>query len=208
MRSSAVLTTLFAALSVASPIHMGFHKKDYVYDITTEIVYVTVTMGAPLPSTSLSSDESPQVTTTIKVQHTVVVIPTEAPAPSTTSTTTPPPPPSTTSTTPAAAPTTTTEAVVIQAAPAPETTSTTEAAAATTTAAPVVQVVVSTQAAVVATTASAAASAASPTDYSGVAVWHHNKHRANHTASDLTWSSDLAAKALITANTCVFAHDL
>ncbi|KAI0997431.1 hypothetical protein K3495_g10755 [Podosphaera aphanis] len=46
------------------------------------------------------------------------------------------------------------------------------------------------------------------TNYQSSALFHHNIHRANHTASDLTWNSTLADFALITAKKCIFAHDL
>ena len=54
----------------------------------------------------------------------------------------------------------------------------------------------------------AAPVAATPTDYISAAVDSHNYHRANHSASDMSWSDSLAASALIVANTCVFQHDM
>ncbi|KAF8862673.1 PR-1-like protein, partial [Acephala macrosclerotiorum] len=48
----------------------------------------------------------------------------------------------------------------------------------------------------------------SPTDYQSTAIYHHAKHRANHSASALEWDDTLATYALATANTCVFAHDM
>ncbi|KAK2054460.1 PR-1-like protein [Colletotrichum caudatum] len=36
----------------------------------------------------------------------------------------------------------------------------------------------------------------------------HNLHRANHSAPALSWDSQLASYALITAQTCVFEHDM
>jgi len=62
MRSSTVLATLFAAVAVASPVHQALHnKRVYEYEVTTEIVTVTVTAG-----------KEPE---TIRVQKTVVVAP-------------------------------------------------------------------------------------------------------------------------------------
>ncbi|KAJ2893992.1 putative scp-like extracellular protein [Zalerion maritima] len=39
------------------------------------------------------------------------------------------------------------------------------------------------------------------------ALQHHNIHRANHSSADVTWDSDIAGYAAITAATCTFAHD-
>ncbi|KAJ0144805.1 putative pathogenesis-related protein, partial [Colletotrichum tanaceti] len=36
----------------------------------------------------------------------------------------------------------------------------------------------------------------------------HNVHRSNHSAPALTWDSALASYALVTAQTCVFQHDM
>lgn len=178
MRSSIILASFCAALAVASPIHKAVQKKDYVYDITTEIVYVTVTEGVPV--------HTPTPSTT-----SVYVAP---PAPKTTSTTPPPPPPTTTSTTPP---------------PPPPTTTTTPALAPTTStpAAPVAETTVAEVKAAAATTTAPAADA-SPTDYISTALYHHNKHRANHSSPALTWDDTLASYSLATAKKCVFAHDM
>ncbi|KAK5655932.1 hypothetical protein OQA88_5067 [Cercophora sp. LCS_1] len=45
-------------------------------------------------------------------------------------------------------------------------------------------------------------------DYESTLLYHHNVHRANHSASDLSWGGDLASYALQTAQKCQFAHDL
>lgn len=202
MRASIVLASLCAALSAASPINLGLRKKEYVTDITTEIVYVTVTVGAPT-----SSSEQHQVTT-VNVFHTVVVVPTEA-APTTSSTPLPPPPPppppSTTSTSLIPEPTYVAPAITL-----PETTSTTQAAPAPapTTSAPVVQAAAPSTVVVIPATTAAPVSAASPTDYESTALYHHNQHRANHSANALAWDSTLAGYAAITAAKCIFAHDM
>lgn len=54
----------------------------------------------------------------------------------------------------------------------------------------------------------AAAGAATPSDYSGAVIAHHNAHRANHSAGDLTWDAGLAATAQTIANSCVYAHNV
>jgi uncharacterized protein YkwD len=192
MRSSIIVGSLCAALAVASPIHKAVQKKDLVWDITTEIIYITVTEGEPLPTSSAVPKVTIHTTVTassskahnhVEPSSTSVYV---APAPTTTSTTPPPPTTSTTSTTPAPAPTYSTEA------------------------APVVVASTSTPAVVaaVSTSSTAAASVASPTDYQSTAIYHHAKHRANHSASALEWDDTLATYALATANTCVFAHDM
>jgi len=47
-----------------------------------------------------------------------------------------------------------------------------------------------------------------PTDYSSTAVYHHNVHRANHSAPDVEWSEEHAGYAAQAASSCHFAHDL
>jgi outer membrane biosynthesis protein TonB len=198
MRFATFLTALGAAVAIASPIHQALHKRVIVYDIITETDYVTVTEGA-VPT------QTPEGVKTVLISTTVWVNPVEAsepssyavppppPAPTTTCITTEPTPapaaPTTTEPAPAAVPTTTSEAPP-PAEPAP--TTTTEEAA------PVAQ----------STTSVAAVAAASPTDYNSAAIDHHNYHRANHSAPDITWSDSLAASALVVANSCVFAHDM
>lgn len=51
-------------------------------------------------------------------------------------------------------------------------------------------------------------SEAAPTDYSGKVVYHHNVHRANHSAPDVTWSDDLYQCAKTIASSCVYAHNV
>ncbi|KAH8662602.1 CAP domain-containing protein, partial [Xylariales sp. PMI_506] len=57
-------------------------------------------------------------------------------------------------------------------------------------------------------TSTAQAATASPTDLISAALYNHNVHRANHSASDVTWLDEIADYAQTTANTCVFAHDM
>jgi uncharacterized protein YkwD len=179
MRSSIVLTGLCAALAIASPVRNQLKKKALVTDIVTEIVYVTVTDGVtPIPDK----------TVVISKTKFVEFVPSSSSSSSSSTSTPPPPPPTTTSTPPPPPPTTTPVAV----APAPT---------------PEAQV-----ASVAAPTAAAAAAPApqapSSGDYVSTALYHHNVHRANHSASDLSWDDTLASYALNTAQTCVFAHDM
>lgn len=63
-------------------------------------------------------------------------------------------------------------------------------------------------AATTASTTSAAAAAASPTDFEGIALYHHNVHRANGSASDLTYDTTIAGYAATLAERCEFEHDV
>lgn len=199
MRSSTVLALLGATLAVASPVHLNLHKKAIVWDIVTDIVYVTVTEGE-LPKTSSSSHNA-----VVTVHNTVYVNP--FPESSTKavvipSTPSPPPPPATTSSTsippPPPAPATTVVAA------APVITVTPEAAPAASST-PVAAPIVAAQ-----TSASpvAVAPVASPSDYASSAVFYHNQHRSNHSSPDIAWNQTLADWAGKTAKTCVFAHDM
>lgn len=49
---------------------------------------------------------------------------------------------------------------------------------------------------------------ASPTDFPGTAVWHHNIHRLNHSAGTVQWNPKYAASAGVLAATCNFHHDV
>ena len=44
--------------------------------------------------------------------------------------------------------------------------------------------------------------------YKQKAILQHNLHRANHSAGNVTWDSNLANWAKKLAETCVFAHDV
>lgn len=60
-----------------------------------------------------------------------------------------------------------------------------------------------------ATPAAAPATGGSPpSGYNDLALWHHNQHRANHSAPDLTWSDALASTAQKIASTCNYAHNV
>ncbi|KAK3331247.1 CAP domain-containing protein [Apodospora peruviana] len=45
-------------------------------------------------------------------------------------------------------------------------------------------------------------------DYQDTALYHHNRHRFNHSADALSWGQTYADYAEQVANTCKFAHDL
>ena len=184
-------------MAVATPLaHNHLHKKEYVYDVVTDVVYVTVTEG-----------EIPETPTTVHILHTVIVNPVEAvesttsshvhkSKTTTSSTPTPPAPAPTTSTTPPPAPTTTTEAAPVE----------------TTTQAPV-EVAATTSAVEVAAAVSSTAAAASSTPASsdtlaGTGVDNHNTCRSSHSAENVAWNETLASYAAKTAATCVFAHDM
>jgi type IV secretory pathway VirB10-like protein len=190
MRSSTIIALLGATLAVASPLHQALHakhaKKAYVYDIVTDIVYVTVTEGE-LPSTSSTPD------TTVVVANTVYVNPVEqSTAAATTSSSVPPPPPPPSTTSEPPAPTTT------QAPPPPPPAATTEAA----------PVAAPTQEAAAVVEAPASSPTASSDPFISAAVSNHDSCRSSHSAGGVTYNETLAQFAAITAATCVFAHDL
>lgn len=43
-------------------------------------------------------------------------------------------------------------------------------------------------------------------DYAGKALWHHNVHRANHSAPALTWNTSLVQTAQKIGQTCYYEH--
>ncbi|KAH8773066.1 CAP domain-containing protein [Hyaloscypha finlandica] len=184
MRSSTILAAFGAALVATSPAHRALHARKIVTDIVTETICITVTEGF-IPT--------PALVNTVVVSSTVYVHPYEAtPSHSPPPPPPPPPPPApTTSTTttplPAQLPPTTPEYQMLAPPPAPTTTK---------------------KAAVVVPAPTVAAPAAAPTDYKSAAVDSHNYHRANHSASDISWSDSLAASAKIVADSCVFAHNM
>lgn len=55
---------------------------------------------------------------------------------------------------------------------------------------------------------STSATTASPSDMASTALYAHNLHRANHSASALEWLEEIAGYAETTANSCTFAHDM
>lgn len=119
---------------------------------------------------------------------------------------------------------TVTEEVVAPATPTPTTTSapapvivtvTVPASSSTTKEAPKVAVAadsvvsdISSVVVVAATTTSSTAASSSPTDFEGIAVYHHNIHRANSSAPDVTYNSTAAGYAATLAARCTFEHDV
>jgi len=49
--------------------------------------------------------------------------------------------------------------------------------------------------------------AAALSSYSEIAVYHHNIHRANHSAGPVEWDIGLASTAAVIASSCVYAHN-
>ncbi|KAI0116619.1 PR-1-like protein [Hypoxylon sp. NC0597] len=45
-------------------------------------------------------------------------------------------------------------------------------------------------------------------DFIAIALQHHNEHRSNHSAPEVSWSDKLAGYAAITAATCKMQHDM
>jgi len=195
-----------ATLAIASPVHHNLHKKAIVWDVVTDVVYVTVTEGH-LPSSH------PE--TTLTVQHTHFVNPVAAPTPkkvvpTTTSTPPPPPPPSSTSTPPPPPPAPTTSvapAPVVQE-PAPVVVTKQQAApavfAAIPTPAPAPVVEEAPAPAVVESTPKGSSLGGLP----GAVVDYHNKVRQLHGSPKLSWSDSLASSARQLAESCTFAHDM
>lgn len=196
MRSSTILCVLGAALAAAGPVHnhKELHKKAIEWDVVTETEWVTVTAGVKptgpvfveqtVVVEAIQATAKPNTTTThhTSTHHTTSTPPPPPPPPKTTST--PPPPPPTTSAAPPPPP------------PAPKTSSVE----------PIIIISLPTP------TPSPSPVASPPAPVGGsvqsAALYYHNLHRANHSASAVTWSSELAEYAANTASTCKFAHDM
>ncbi|KAG9791587.1 hypothetical protein ABEF95_003226 [Exophiala dermatitidis] len=120
------------------------------------------------------------------------------------------------STTPAAssttAATTTTTAVLSPIMQTTTTTSSTTGAAGTTTSAVTTTAAATTTTSALVTTTTSAASAIQTvnvgTNYISGILEAHNLHRANHSATDLTWSTNLATIAGEIAATCIYGHNI
>lgn len=209
MHFSAILTLLGASLAIASPVHQNLHKKAIVYDIVTDVVYVTITEGE-LPSTSSTPD------ITIVIPSTIYVAPIEPTTPVVMVL-------SSTSELPVPIPTTSDIPSTTEAPPAPTSTEVPPAAA-TTEVIPVVTptptptpelVVLSTSPAAAATTAQFepkvvdAAAPTAPTDgVSNNAISGHNAHRSIHQVGNLVWNDTQATYAQNIADKCVMVHDM
>ena len=199
---------LAAAALAAGAIAVPFNGKRAVVtdiDIVYETTYVTVTAGdepAPAATTTSTTVQAPQYhyghkSSWSKVweystSETSAYVPpsssSPAPAPETPSSTYVAPEPTSTSTTPPVyvAPSTTTQPPAYT----PPASSTAPSSSAT--AAP----------------ASGYGSVDAPDDYAKKAVYHHNLHRANHSAPDIAWDAGLASTAATIASSCVYAHDV
>lgn len=201
MRSSTVIALAFGSLAVASPL---LKKKAYKWDYVTETVWVTVTEGE-LPATSAA--DSSIVTSTVVVSPTqeapAYYVPVSSAAPvviSTTSTVAPVP----TTSTEAPVETTSAAPVVVETPTTSAESSTSEVIKAVTTQATTSTTPVATEAA----STTSAASASSATDFDSTCLYHHNVHRANHSAPDVTYDSGLAASAQVLSDRCSNAHDV
>ncbi|KAH9888727.1 scp-like extracellular protein [Xylariomycetidae sp. FL2044] len=194
MKTSALVAATSAVLAMASPLQ----KREIKTDIVMEYHTVTVTGGeAPQPTfvgakhfhTEFHTDVEVESFTTTE-QAPVVVVTTVVQAENVEPTSTPP--------------------VVVYV------TATAEADPEPTTSEVPVEVPTTSEIPVVeapATSTSTSEAAAEPTEPAGddmpsAAVYHHNLHRSNHSAPELTWDNTLAGYAANTAATCVFKHDM
>jgi len=187
-----------AALAVASPIRAPLDKRAMETDWVVEVVTVTVTAGQE-PAAAFY--EAPTSTTSVEVVEPTVVpeektqyIPKKKPqrprpAPVITTVVVAPEP----SVEPQPEPEPQPEITTVEPEPVPEPEPTTAEPEPTTAPAP------------------APAPEEPDTDsdsYEGVMLKHHNIHRSNHSAPDLSWDSTLAGYAKTIAEGCVFAHDM
>lgn len=199
MRSSAIVSVLFAAGVLATPV------VDRRALVTHEVVVTVtdyVTIGG-LPSTSSSSTTSvkpsPKVKVPVSVPHShlhhhhPVASQSVAPIPE---------PVTTTPETVAPTPTSTTKKAYV---PPVEPTST-SIATPKTTAAPVESSAAPSNNDLPKTVVAGLTS--EDPIYHGLTLLHHNVHRTNHSAVALEWNQTLADFAKTTAQTCVWQHDL
>jgi len=190
MHYSMLLTILCAVGAIGSPIR----ERDYVTDLEVVTITRTVTDGYPetIPYNFKEEYSGP---TELPSSHYHNHKGHKSPAPSTSSchpssSSSPPLPPTSTTT-------------INAVAPLPTSTTTTSTAPPSTYAAP-------SQNNYLAASSSTPPSPASTTtdnSYQGQLLHYHNRHRANHSASDLVWDSDLEACAQTLASRCVYQHD-
>nr|POF17733.1 putative pathogenesis-related protein [Quercus suber] len=196
-------SAIVAAAFVAGAIAVPYQKRDVVTDVDMAYVteVVTVTAGEALPTETTTTTKATSVIQAAHFGHhswhvessssteaapvetsvfTSIVVPTTEAAPSTTS--------SSSSTWVYVAPTTSSTPEVVLPTTTPP-------------------VVISTIASPSPSADSTSESSAKPTSYEEIAVYHHNIHRANHSAPDIAWSDDLASTAATIAASCVYAHD-
>ncbi|KAL2022994.1 hypothetical protein VTK56DRAFT_4209 [Thermocarpiscus australiensis] len=191
MKSPAFLVACGAVLAAAGPI-LQDRRLHIKTETVVEWVTVTVTEG-DAATVFLRPNPRPKTTTTSITTSSTSVAPPPPP---------PPPPPSSTpeaviqsipEPTPEPAP---------QPAPSPSPSPSPEPAPSP---APVVEAAKPSSAPAPAPTTEPAPS--QPSDYASTALYHHNVHRYNHSASALEWSEEHAQYAATLAARCVFAHD-
>ncbi|KAI9716910.1 MAG: hypothetical protein M1812_005059 [Candelaria pacifica] len=225
MRSSAVLSILFAAGALSSPLLMRELKRDILEDLTVVTITKYVEAGQTIDATT-SSTAAPSVTvdaadaasssaassgnqygyghrkgqghrhgSTTSDSTTTATTTSDAQSSSTPSST--------------GSSTTASSSVVAQDASstASTTTSTTPSITPTSTTPSVTLTSVTPSSTASSTSSAAAAPAGYGSDYQSKALNAHNLHRANHSASALTWSSDLASTAAKIASSCNYAHN-
>ena len=202
MRTAAVVALLFAAGALATPV------LDRRVLVTEEVVVTVtdyVTAGAPKASTK------PVAVVAAHHGHYHPYKPK-----STTKAAAPAPAPAKAEAPKAVAPAPKQSSTKVSVAPAPEPTSTSKAAAVVPTskaAAPSPTTTAAPQAAVAAGSSDLPKTFVPNLDpssniYSGLSVQHHNVHRQNASAPDLTWNDTLAGYAKQTAQTCKWGHSL
>ncbi|KAL2126061.1 hypothetical protein VTI74DRAFT_1836 [Chaetomium olivicolor] len=197
MKSSAFLAACGAILATASPILQD--RRVFVKtDIVVEWVTITVTEGDTATTVFRRPGPRPKPTTTTTLA-----------APSSTSTSVapppPPPPPSTSEPAVQTPPAPTPES---SPAPSPEVKAAPSPDPAPAVIVPSPQPTTSAAPAPQPTPTKADESAAQPSDYISTALYHHNVHRFNHSATALEWSDEHAGYAKTLAERCVFAHDV
>ena len=182
MKASLFLGVASAAMALAGPIRMPLDKRALETEWVVEMVTVTVTAGKENAGVFIEKPTSTiRKTEPIVVEPTSTSVPAPPPAPEpTTSSSAPPPPP------PAPEPTTT--KIEPQPEPEPEPEPQPEPEPEPTPEQP--------------TTPGPDA------DYKDTMLYHHDIHRANHSAPALKWDDTLAGYALNTAKGCVFEHDM
>ncbi|OCK84569.1 PR-1-like protein [Lepidopterella palustris CBS 459.81] len=199
MRSSIILTAALAIGVLAGPIR---RRQDYVYTVVdwvdvTVTEYVTEDPGAPATSsevaaaavTPLSSDDS--YAGYGQPNSWSWAIPQSA---------TPSPAP-VSSFVPVVSP-------VVQSSAAPVSTpAPISSAAAYSSQAPATTSAASNAAGPAHVTGEAQADITSGQDYQDLVLFHHNMHRVNHSAPQLTWNQTLADEAMNLASNCIFKHD-
>ncbi|TVY32083.1 putative pathogenesis-related protein [Lachnellula occidentalis] len=221
MRTATMITLFSAGLTVATPLHQLFHnhaKKALVTDMVTDVVTVYVT-GTAQVSTPAAEPTSVEAVFAEVSPTSVAVAATSAAVSSTPVAVVTPPKMEHVHTHPvsivvpasssAASSSTTSSAVEVSIPIATTSAAPTTVVSSTSVAAPSSVVTPSSVVPVVASVASSssAAPASSPTDYASTAVFQHNQHRSNHSASDVAWNTTLAGFAATSAAKCIFKHD-